>query len=54
MLNDIGLVVRPEKSVVIPQQKIAFLGFVIDSVKMIVRLTEDDIQDKRDTAMYHT
>jgi len=31
------------KSLLIPQQKITFLGFVIDSVNMIVRLTEDKI-----------
>ena len=43
MLDDIGLVVHPEKSVLIPQQNITFLGFVIDSVNMIVRLTEDKI-----------
>ena len=38
LLDDLGLVVHPEKSVLIPQQKITFLGFVIDSIKMIVRL----------------
>ena len=43
MFDNIGLVIHPEKSLVIPQQKITFLGFVIDSVKMIVRLTEGKI-----------
>ena len=43
ILDDLGLVVHPEKSILIPQQKIIFLGFVIDSIKMIVRLTEDKI-----------
>ena len=43
MLDDIGLVVHPEKSVLILQRKSTFLGFVIDSVNMIVRLTEDKI-----------
>ena len=45
MLDDIGLVVHPETSVLIPQLKITFLGFVIDSVKMIVRLTECTINN---------
>ena len=40
MLDELGLVIYPEKSVLIPQQKITFLGFVIDSIKMIVRLTK--------------
>ena len=43
MLDKIGLVLHPEKSVLIPQQKMIFLGFVIDSVKMIVTLTKDKI-----------
>ena len=44
MLDNIGLVIHPEKSVFIPQQQITFLGFVIDSLKMIVRLTDDKIR----------
>ena len=44
MLDELGLVIHPEKSVLIPQQKITFLGFVIDSIKMLVRLTEDTIR----------
>ena len=47
MLDDLGLVIHPEKSVLIPQQTIAFLGFVIDYIKMIVRLTEDKIVRQR-------
>ena len=43
LLDELGLVVHPEKSVLIPQQKVTFRGFVIDSIKMIVRLTEDNI-----------
>ena len=45
MLDKIGLVIHPEKSALIPQQKMIFLGFVIDSVKMIVTLTEDKIHN---------
>ena len=44
LLDELGLVIHPEKSVLIPQQKVTFLGFVIDSIKMIVRLTEDKIR----------
>ena len=33
--DELGLVVHQEKSVLIPQQKVTFLGFVIDSIKMI-------------------
>ena len=43
MLDNLGLVIHPEKSVFIPQQKMIFLGFIIDSVRMIVMLTEDNI-----------
>ena len=43
MLDKLGLVIHPEKSVFIPQQRIVFLGFVIDSVKMTITLTEDKI-----------
>ena len=51
MFNDLGLVVHPEKSVLIPQQKITFLGFVIDSIKMIVRLTEDKIRKTKEVLL---
>ena len=44
LLDELGLIVHPEKSVLIPQQEVTFLGFVIDSIKMIVRLTEDKIR----------
>ena len=44
MLDNLGLVIHPEKSVFIPQQKMIFLGIVIDSVvRMVVMLTEDNI-----------
>ena len=48
MLDNLGLVIHPEKSVFIPQQKMIFLGFVIDSVRMIVMLTEDTIRKLKD------
>ena len=51
MFDDLGPVVHPEKSVLIPQQKITFLGFVIDSIKMIVRFTEDKIRKTREVLL---
>ena len=45
MLDNPGLVIHPEKSVFIPQQNMIFLGFVIDSVRMIVMLAEDNIHE---------
>ena len=51
MLDDLGLVFHPEKSVLVPQQRITFLGFVIDSIKMIVRLTEDKIRKTKEVLL---
>ena len=51
MFDDLGPVVHPEKSVLIPQQKISFLGFVIDSIKMIVRFTEDKIRKTKEVLL---
>ena len=48
MLDRLGLVIHPEKSVFIPHQKIVFFGFVIDSARMIVMLTEDKIHKLKD------
>ena len=39
MLDTLGFVVHPEKSVFIPTQKLVFLGFILDSVSMLVYLT---------------
>lgn len=44
MLDNLGLVVHAEKSVFIPQPKLIFLRFVIDSVTMIVTLPENKIR----------
>ena len=37
--DTLGFVVHPEKSVFIPTQKLVFLGFILDSVTMLVYLT---------------
>ena len=36
ILESLGFVVHPDKSVFIPSHRLIFLGFVIDSVKMAV------------------
>lgn len=41
LLDSLGFVVHPEKSVFIPTQKLVFLGFTLDSVNMQVYLTPD-------------
>ena len=37
-------VVQPDKSVLYPTQKLVFLGFILDSVKMIISLTHEKAQ----------
>ena len=39
LLQSLGFTVHPEKSVLEPKQKIVFLGFIIDSQNMTIRLT---------------
>ena len=41
LLDKVGFTVHPEKSVLVPTQKITFLGFVLDSVLMQVSLTPE-------------
>ena len=41
LLQDLGFVIHPEKSVLIPTQKLTFLGFVIDTRCMTVTLTQE-------------
>ena len=38
---ELRFIIHPEKSVLVPTQQIIFLGFVIDSVKMTIILTEE-------------
>ena len=38
---ELGFTIHPAKSVLVPTQQIIFLGFVIDSVKMTITLTEE-------------
>ena len=39
LMDDLGLTVHPEKSVIVPTQCIEFVGFIINSVDMTVRLS---------------
>ena len=41
MFNNLGLVVRPEKSVLFPTQQLVFLGFILDSILMRISLTPE-------------
>ena len=40
-LQALDLTIHPDKSQLIPSQKMKFLGFVIDSTKMTLKLTEN-------------
>ena len=39
LFHQLGFVVHPDKSVLIPTQRLTFLGFVLDSQSMTVALT---------------
>ena len=41
LFDQMGLAVHPEKSTLEPRQKLAILGFVIDTVSMTIQLTSD-------------
>ena len=45
LVDGLGLTVHPNKSIFVPSQCIEFVGFMIDSVKMTVVLTERKTQD---------
>ena len=40
LLQNLGLILHPTKSILTPAQRINFLGFVIDSVQMNLEITE--------------
>ena len=39
LFSKVGLITHPDKSVLKPTQKLVFLGFILDSLLMLVRLT---------------
>lgn len=45
VIDSLGLTVNPNKSVLIPCQQIVFLGFILCSVTMLIRLTPERCQD---------
>ena len=51
LLDTLGFVVHPEKSVFIPTQKLVFLGFILDSVSMMVYLTPEKALKLKQAAM---
>ena len=49
LFDSLGFVVHPNKSTLVPTQEIVTLGFMINSVKMTIRLTTDKaISQKKD------
>ncbi len=41
LFDRVGLITHPDKSSLYPTQKLVFLGFVLDSINMTIRLTND-------------
>ena len=41
LLQNLGFTIQPTKSILTPTKRIAFLGFVIDSVQMTLEITEE-------------
>ena len=45
LVDHLGFTVHPDKSVLDPTQEIVFVGFIINSVTMTVKLTPEKVQD---------
>lgn len=45
LFSKLGFIVHPEKSVLRPVKELQFLGFILDSENMIMKLPEDKVQD---------
>ena len=52
LFDNLGFVVHPTKSEFIPEQKVVFLGFVLDSVKMQISLTPTRHQNMLESLQY--
>ena len=48
LLQDLGFIIHPDKSVFLPKRVLTFLGFVINSIDMTVRLTPDKANNLRE------
>ena len=44
LLTKLGFLIHPDKSVLVPVQRITFLGFILDSILMLVMPTPDKVQ----------
>ena len=51
ILESLGFITNKEKSVLIPSQKIVFLGYVIDSVAMTVSLPEEKLNKLKEQTL---
>ena len=51
LLRSLGFILHPEKSVLEPSHTIQYLGVVINSVTMKVKLTSERAQDLRDSCV---
>ena len=51
ILESLGFIINREKSVLIPSQKIVFLGYVIDSVAMTVSLPEEKLNKLKEQTL---
>ena len=49
LLQDLGFIIHPDKSVFLPKRVLTFLGFVINSIDMTVKLTPDKANRLRET-----
>lgn len=45
LMDSLGLTIHPDKSVLIPSQQIVFLGFILCSVTMTIRLTPEKVME---------
>ena len=45
LVDNLGFTVHPKKSILVPTQEIVFVGFVINSIEMTVRLTQEKAHD---------
>jgi len=48
LFDSLGFVIHPLKSVLVPSQRITYLGFVLDSIEMKIYLTQDKAQKLKD------
>ena len=50
LLQELGFVIHPKKSIFVPTQKITFLGFEIDTLNMALTLTSNQKENIRNIA----